>query len=211
MKAVFFDVDGTLIDTLHFVWAAFEHATSQYGLRSITPQDVVAMQGAGLADCYRIIDPNCNVEVMMAAHRDFQSKNLDLAVAFPNSLSTLKLLKQNGIHTAAITSRGQTAQPTLELTGLSTYLDLIIGSEDVENLKPHPEGINKALAHFALPPLDACMVGDTIVDIQAGKNAGVHTVGVTYGFYAPDALRESKPDFLIGDIQDILPLVSTPL
>lgn len=70
-------------------------------------------------------------------------------------------------------------------------------------LKPHPAPLLKALERMSLPISSAAMIGDSHLDIEAGKNAGTKTVRATYGFHT-DKLHESKPDFIINSIAELL-------
>lgn len=97
-------------------------------------------------------------------------------------------------------------EQTLRLADIFDLLDVIINADDVKNHKPHPEPIKKALRKLGALSESAVMVGDTDVDVLAGKNAGVVTIGVTYGFHG-EKIRKSNPDFLIDDISEILKIV----
>jgi len=86
------------------------------------------------------------------------------------------------------------------------YFDAIISGEDVEHPKPHPESLFKALQQLEVRPEKAVMIGDTEADILAGKNAKVRTIGVSYGFHGSH-IAGSKPDFIIGDIANLIPIL----
>lgn len=95
---------------------------------------------------------------------------------------------------------------TLKIGGIAPYLELVITDADVTLHKPDPEGILKALTLFNVSPDRAIMIGDTAVDVLAGRNAGVKTVGVTYGFHARK-IEEAKPDYVIDNILEVLPIL----
>jgi pyrophosphatase PpaX len=163
--------------------------------------------GKPLNLCYEVLTGVEDVLELSDMHRAFQVEHTDLAQAYPGTRDTLETLKKSGLRIGAVTTRARTSTlATLSLTGLATYLDHVVAFEDVENLKPHPEPILKTLAFLNSHPDAAVMVGDTDVDIAAGRNAGTLTVGVTYGFHGLEILK-SCPDHIIDDIAAILPLV----
>jgi pyrophosphatase PpaX len=207
MKAVFFDIDGTLLDTLHYIWAAFNHTAKQYGLTDITLEDVANLHGASLAEAYTRFAPNHDFADLSKTHSDFQHAHPHLTKPFPHTITVLSQLKEAGLKIVAITSRGTSVQSTLEENKIVDYFDLVLTSKDVENVKPHPEGIQKALLHLKLQPGQACMVGDTTADIGAGKNAGVVTIGAAYGFSSHQDLAALKPDYIVDDLLDIIPII----
>lgn len=86
--------------------------------------------------------------------------------------------------------------------GLNKYLDYAVYYEDVESPKPHPESLFTTLEHFQIRKGAAVMIGDSITDIEAGKNAGVKTIGVLTGF-DKEILNRSNPDILATNIAEV--------
>ena len=84
------------------------------------------------------------------------------------------------------------------------FFEEIIGSDAVTHYKPHPEGINKVVAHYQFDPTKTIMIGDAIFDIQMGKAAGVKTIAVTWGSHDPKKLSEENPDALVDAPREIL-------
>lgn len=206
LKAVLFDIDGTLLDTHEYIYQAFEHSLGKH--HKPLPRNIIqTIMGKPLEECYRILTKLENIKNLAGSHKEFQVANPHLVKPFPNTLSTLEHLKEKGLFIGAVTTRaGNTVRQTLEETEIIHYLNYIVAFEDVTNPKPDPEGIRKALTYFELKPEEAMMVGDSDVDVLAGQNAGVTTVGVTYGFHGK-VLAETNPDYLIEDIKEILQIV----
>ena len=103
----------------------------------------------------------------------------------------------------AVTSRSnKTSHQTLVNAGMSDFFDVVISAEDTKELKPNPAPLFKALKYLKATPEQAVMVGDSHLDIEAGKNAGTKTIRVTYGFHN-DNLDEPKPDLFIHDIGEL--------
>ncbi|MBP9690447.1 HAD-IA family hydrolase [Candidatus Woesebacteria bacterium] len=207
IQAICFDVDGTLIDTTDYIYQAFEHSLADHDHDVLSRDEMQHMIGQTLQDCYRAFAEIDDVDHLMDSHHAFQNENPQLAVSYPNTKRTLIELKKRGIAVAAVTSRArETAVETLELLDLFQYIDTLVGLEDVSLAKPDPEGIFLALNTLGMHPADAVMVGDSDVDIEAGKNAKMMTIGVTYGFHG-ESIVDAEPDHVIDDIAEVLEIV----
>ena len=202
-----FDVDGTLLDTSEFIFQAFEYSLERAGFPKKNREEIARLVGKPLDLCYQVLTGVADVAELSAMHRAFQVEHIELAKAYAGTMETLATLKESGMRIGVVTTRARASTlETLRATGLATYLDHVVAFEDVDNLKPHPEPILKTLSYLNSHPDAAVMVGDTDVDIAAGRNAGTLTVGVTYGFHGLEILK-SCPDHIIDDIAAILPLV----
>ena len=127
--------------------------------------------------------------------------------AFVHTFQTHGLPGRSTDEIAAVTTRSRrTSIKTLEMSCIIDYFDAIISGEDVNYPKPHPEPLFKALQQLEVGPEKAVMIGDTEADILAGKNAKVMTIGVSYGFHGSHIVG-SKPDFIVEDIVDIIPIL----
>lgn len=206
-EAALFDIDGTLLDTEEFVFQAFKHAVMTHKGREITRNDFSSVVGKPLEECYILLEPNYDPKKLAQTHKQFQAENLHLSAAFANSVSVLRKLSKAGVKIGAVTTRySDTLKKTLDLAGIFTFFDVIISGEDVTNFKPHPEPVLAALEKLVLSADQAVMIGDSDVDILAGREAGTKTIGVTYGFHG-EKIRESNPDYLVDDIFDVIPFI----
>lgn len=103
-----------------------------------------------------------------------------------------------------VTSRYKiTVVESLRRAKLEDFFDVVIFGDDLANIKPHPEPVLKAMEKINVLATESVMIGDADTDVEAGKNAGTKTVRATYGFNI-ERLHETKPDFIIDDISDIL-------
>lgn len=207
MKAVLFDLDGTLIDTTEFIFQAYEHSLSTHGFEVIKREKLSPHIGRGLHVIYSEIAPGGDVEALIKTHINFQDERMHLVKSFPDIAEVLKKIKALGIKIGIVTSRLKNTPGALERGGLDAKLfDVIITADDVKNLKPNPEGVLKALNKLKVKASEAILVGDAQVDIQMGKNAKVKTVGVTFGF-GGKGIKKSKPDFVIDNIEELLSIL----
>ncbi len=91
----------------------------------------------------------------------------------------------------------------IEGLGARPHFDLILGSEPIVNLKPHPEMILRTLHHLKVSPAEAVMIGDSINDVQAARAAGIKSCGVGYGICDPGLVRSAQPDFFAETVGDL--------
>jgi len=155
MKAILFDVDGTLLDTTEYIYKAFEYSLKKHH-KPLKREYIGTIMGKPLEECYRILTSIDDVSQLAQSHNDFQKQNPHLSVPFPNTLKVLRSLKKSNYHIAAVTTRKKnTAIETLQQSGLFQYLDYIVTIDDVVYPKPHPESIQRALDYFGVSPKEA--------------------------------------------------------
>lgn len=208
IRAVLFDVDGTLLDTRELILQATERTLSKFGFPAPAREEIAPLVGVTLENFYKIITKKEDVKHFCDSHVDFQVHNLNLVKPFTGVLETLKTIKEKGLKQAAVTSRRKiTSVSLLQMNGLAEFFDLIVSEEDTKNNKPHPEPLLFALNKLRVLPVDSLMVGDSNQDILAGKSAGVKTIAVTYGFKGR-GIVDSDPDYLIDNIADMLTIVN---
>ena len=203
MKAVLFDIDGTILDTLDFVFSAVKYTLDKHEF--IVSKELL-MQAAGrtLLEYYQFILPDENHELLAQTHREFQKDKHTMAKPFPNVKKVLKRLKKENYKLAGVSNRSKISLiESLKASGIYNYFDAIVALDDVENPKPHKDHPLKALEILGVKRESAIMVGDTESDILAGKSAGIKTVGVTYGWIG-EGIIKSKPDFVIDNIEELL-------
>lgn len=208
IKTIVFDIDGTLLDTTEFIYQSFEHTLKTHDLPSLTRDEIHSHMGHALPDMYVSIAPShSNHADLVETHRSFQEQNLHLSTPFLHTLETLMALKEKGIKLSAVTNRSKrTSVSTLKNAGLDHLFEMVVSAEDVTVAKPHPEGLLRVLKHMQVKPDEALMVGDTLADVEAGRAAGVKTVGTTQGL-GKDAIIDHKPDYIIRDISEVLNLI----
>lgn len=208
IKAVLFDLDGTLLDTSEFIFSAFEHTLEHHDREVLDRQTMGKMMGRSLSECYEEFAPGIDPEDMMERHRIFQSGNKHLVKPFPQTIKLLNNLKKSGYKIAIVTSRVGSAQESMDETGVSKYIDVLINAESTKQHKPHPEPVLKALEKLSVKAEEAVMVGDGDADVLSGKAAGVVTVGVTFGMVPLEILKASRPDYLVYNLNEVEDVIS---
>lgn len=206
-KAVLFDLDGTLIDSNAHVIHCFQSAFSEVLGEAITPQQITATFGIPLEQAFVHLNPQHAARLTSAYRNISQEMGDEEITAYPDALEVLQRLKELGCPLAVVTSKKRhKAMAALERFSLAPYIDVIIGPEDTPFHKPDPTPVHLALQALQTEPARAFMVGDSPIDVQSGKRAGTKTVGVRYTMCCLDRLIESKPDYLIDRLIDLIPL-----
>ena len=208
IKNLLFDVDGTILDTREFILQATEHALSTLGYFVPDRKIIASNVGKSFPDYYfSLTGSSKDTDKLIETHRDFHYKNYNLAVPFLGAVEALRELKKRGYKMSAITTRSKkTALQTLINCGIYELFDVVLCGEDAKELKPNPAPLFQAIELLGGSPETSVMIGDSHLDIEAGKNAGTKTIRAVYGFHA-DNLKNPEPDFCINSISDLLRLL----
>jgi pyrophosphatase PpaX len=207
MKAVLFDVDGTLLNTHEFIVSAYEHALQSIGKPiTRTEAETYLSVGKNLRGTYMHMVPNEDTELLAARHHEFQLDKFHLIKPYDGARDVLSTLKQAGYKLAAVTNRSRSsAVPSLEQARLNEFFDVRICPEDTVRTKPDPEHIYTALRALERDAEHSWMVGDTYVDIEAARAAGVRSIGISHT--RNEAIRENNPHHVVFSLPEILPIV----
>jgi len=207
IRTILFDLDGTLIDTNELISASFAYTFEKYGL-AFTDEELLQFNGPPLVDTFRSFLPE-QVDEMVATYRKHNMDHHDMYVrAFPHVKSTLQTLQDKGVQIAVVTSKmHKVARHGIEFTELDPYVEHLIALDDVDNAKPHPESLIKAMELLDADPKTTLMVGDNYQDIEAGHNAGIRTAGVEWSHKGKEFLETYKPTYMLADMRDLLELI----
>ncbi len=209
IKLIIFDLDGTLIDSSKDITEAINYAISPYGLAPLTTKDTIKLVGEGISRLIEKLLSNTAIkdndivkgEVMNRFLEYYTEHLLDNTRDYPGVRETLLNLKD---YKKAVISNKREAlsRKILEGLGLDQYFDIIIGSDSTPEKKPSPLPIKKVLKELCVSPEEALIVGDSNLDIDAGRAAELTTVAVTYGYRPYEMIKDA--DYVIDRIEDIL-------
>lgn len=210
IRIIILDFDGTLADTATVIIQTMQATIKELALPSRSDKECAAMIGLRLAEIPQALFPDCEVDGDLYAstyRRLFHVFNTDGAVTlYPNVMETLSELKKRGFTLTIASSRSHSSLAEyLDNLGLSSIITYILGAEDVKTGKPDPEPVLKTLMNFGFNPEEAVVVGDTVFDIDMGRNAGTRTCGVTYGNGSRESLASA--DWLIDDFGQLPDLI----
>lgn len=176
IKAVIFDIDGTLLDTVSFIESSFRHTFAKHGLGELSAEQLDSVSGRGLLDCYKALVELDSYENLLETHRDFQLDNIELCTTFPEVRQMLNEIELKYKVAAATNRSRSTLFKSLQYTNLHGLFEVVVTPEDVDQPKPHPEMLLIAIDKLNTLPIETVMVGDTENDIMAGKRAGMKTI-----------------------------------
>lgn len=132
------------------------------------------------------------------------------ASVFPGTVEVLQYLKAKGFRLCVLTNSGRAAAAlSLSKWGLQGYFELVLTRDDIDAMKPRPEGLKKAVEMLGLLPGQAYYIGDSVYDVIAAKGAGVRAVAVATGNYTEERLKSEGADFVIASLSE-LPAVVAP-
>ncbi|NMM64856.1 pyrophosphatase PpaX [Clostridium sp. P21] len=205
IKAVLFDLDGTLINTNDLIIKSFKYAFKKHFNKDISREEVVKTFGEPLRDAMVRYDKD-NADLLLKLFRSFNESNHDeLASKFKGVEQGLKGLKDMGMKLAIVTSkRRNMALRSLKLIEVFEYMDVIVCPEDTEKHKPLGDPALKACEKLNVLPEEALMVGDSHNDLLCGKNAGCKTCLVKYTALSLKELMKYDPDYVIDSVEDLI-------
>lgn len=182
MKAIIFDFDGTLADTLPICFYAFQAVFKEFDNIEVTSDEIKAMFGPSETGIIRenLINSNHDQAIELY-YEKYSEKHRELVLDNEKMNDLLLQLKREGYKLGIVTGKARRSLLiSLECLNMSDLFDVIITGDDVDTPKPHPEGVNKALEHLNIKNTEAVFLGDSEADILAGKQANVHTIGVQW-------------------------------
>ena len=208
MNLLIFDLDGTLIDSKLDLAHAVNATRAHMGLSDLPHPLVFSYVGNGAPTLIRrSLGPEASdaqvqqaLDFFLAYYRDHM---LDYTTLYPGVADTLDVLLESGKRMAVLTNKPvRISKAIISGLGLERHFFQIYGGNSFEQKKPHPIGIETLLSEAGTGAENAMMIGDSAVDIQTARNAGIKACGVTYGFQ-PETLAAEPPDFLIDRFEDL--------
>ena len=206
IKLAIFDLDGTLIDTLEDIACACNHALQEGGFPCRRLDEYNMLVGRGVFNlCRNALPEGCrNEETVKETYERFRTYYdehiCDRSRPYPGIYDMLDRLTENGISIAVASNKYQAGTEFLisRLFGKYSFVS-ILGQREGKPIKPDPEIVNEVLATSGdIAADEVAYCGDSDVDMQTGINAGVRTIGVTWGFRTREELAAYEP-WLIAD------------
>ena len=208
IKAILFDLDGTLIDTNDLIIKSFKHTYRKHLNKDVPDSEIVMYFGEPLLATLARYD-EANADILIQTYRAHnEAVHDELTKEIVGVKETLRELKTLGIKIGVVTSkRRELALRGLRLFNLHELMEVIITPEDTTKHKPEAEPVLKACELLDISPKEALMVGDSHYDILCGKNAGSKSCLVKYTALPVDKIMEHNPEYAVDEIKDILEII----
>jgi phosphoglycolate phosphatase len=210
-SAIFFDFDYTLADSSRGAVECINFALKNLGLPAVTDEEAFQTIGLSLPDTFRCLAGKRSDE----QHREFISLFIhradqimaDLTVLFKSVPKTISKLKKQGFTLGIVSTKFHyRIEAILDRESLLHAFDIIIGGEDVSKHKPDPEGLLKAMEKAQSLPSDTLYVGDSLVDAETAKRAGVSFIAMLTGTAVKDSFEGYEVYRFADRFQDLIEL-----
>ena len=206
-RLIMYDLDGTLVDTLQDITEAANHLLDHFGLPRRSSMEIRGFIGGGVEElirrCLGTDDP-VRLEEGIAIYRaHYRQHLLDHSRLYPDAQRLLEYFKSR--RQAVITNKPNPySTDILRSLGVAEYFFAIIGGNSGFAIKPDPESMMALMQREQVSPPQTLFIGDSPVDVEAGRRAGTMTVTVTHGFSDEPELRAASPDLIVRGFNELL-------
>lgn len=206
-KLLIFDWDGTLADSIGRIVEAMHVASQRSGFALCDDLAVKGIIGLGLPEAIRTLYPEISDTELVAFRQHYADHYIALEAEpsplFEGVVESLAAFREEGYHLAVATGKARRGlDRVLKSHGWQDYFDITRAADETAS-KPHPLMLEQILAHCAVRPEQALMVGDSSFDLQMARNAGMPSVAVSYGAQSIDALRAYEPRLAIDHFSQL--------
>lgn len=207
-KYIVFDFDGTLVNTNDLIDKTIR-ATARYILNREVDQALIdSIWGKALTEQMSDLDATRVDELCQFYSSYYRRYRDDHTLIFDGIIQMLEQLHQMGCDMGIVTNKGESGlEHGLDMFDMKDYFKIALSKTDVLMKKPHPEGLYKVMKYFKAKPGDVLFIGDSIHDIECGRNAGVDTVLVKWTVMDIEAFRNEAPTYIAETPEDIIHIV----
>lgn len=212
IKAIFFDFDGTLVDTAPGIVATMREVFKAMGTTMPSEEAMRATIGLHLVDAlaqlggYDAADAHKAVNLYRQFFEEYELGNLSV---YPQVMDTLEQFRAQGVRMAIVTSRDDNSlNLILKPRDMERFFETRVTGSDGLKPKPAPDPVLALLSRMNLHADEVLVVGDTTYDIGMGNNAHCRTCAVTYGNHSRQQLLSESPTFVIDTFADLLSVVA---
>jgi phosphoglycolate phosphatase len=212
-KAVIFDLDGTLLNTLHDIANPVNHVLSKYGYPTHSITDMREYIGNGIGQLvYRALPADVAEslhykKILEEVRVEYQKHLNNSTVIYDGIGEVLSTLQARRISLNILSNKSDEFMDEVHDTYFKEWdFDIVLGARINKPLKPDPTSLLEIIDDLGLSADECVFVGDSDVDMQTAVNAGVYAVGVTWGFRTQDVLRASGADTIISQPDELLNL-----
>ncbi len=204
VRAILFDLDGTLIDTVELILSSFRYATSTVFGKPLADETLMRNVGVPLAQQMQEISPE-HADELLRVYREHNAAMHDSMIAeYPGTREALEELQALGLPMAVVTSKSTAmTRRGLEVFDLERFFEAVVTADDVELHKPDPYPLKRAAGHIGVPVERCLYLGDSPHDITAALAAGSVSAAALWGAFPPEAVLAAGPEYALASIADL--------
>lgn len=213
IKAVLFDLDGTLVNSLADLATAGNHALVKLGCPIHRVDDYKYFVGHGLVDLARRIlpenkrDEETQAQCLKILLGYYSEHFVDKTYAYEGMPQLVKTLSEKGVKVGVASNKAQNMAEKVVEKLYGNVFELILGKRDSFPAKPDPTMLLYAMDKLGVKPQECAFVGDSGMDMAAAVNAGALPIGVLWGFRTADELKNNGAEFLVNTSDEILKII----
>ncbi|MBR6567785.1 MAG: HAD family hydrolase [Clostridia bacterium] len=211
-KAVIFDLDGTLLDTLDDLRNSVNYALREFSFPERSREEIRSFIGNGVIKLMERstpdgTDPVTQKKCFEAFRRHYLEHMSDNTAPYKGIIPLLKRLKREGISTAVVSNKLHSAVVGLCEDYFPSLIDVPLGVAEEKERKPSPHNVYKAMERLSSNTENTIYVGDSNVDVETAHRADLKCIGVTWGFRDKDELLAHSCDFIADTADEVLSLI----
>ena len=211
-NTVIFDLDGTLLNTLEDLGDSVNFALKSFGYPTRTYEEVKSFVGNGIKNLLTKAvpigtDEETTLRCLQAFKNHYKTNMQNKTLPYEGIIALLKELNSKGIKLGIVSNKYDFGVKNLNKYYFKDLIPVAIGEREGVRKKPAPDTVLTAMKELGSKKEECLYVGDSGSDMITAKNAGIKSVGVTWGFRDADSLRESGAIFLINSPKELLELL----
>jgi phosphoglycolate phosphatase len=207
LQAVLFDLDGTLVDSVPGIYDAVNRVLAELKRPQCSEPEVRQWVGNGSRTLMaRALDTDDHsaIQIGLTAFERHYAQTLINTSLYPGVLDGLQHLQQAQIAMACVTNKARAfTLPMLNILGLSGFFQVVLGGDDMRQLKPAPAGLLQACASLQVGHTATIMVGDSANDLQAAQAAGIESIAVSWGYPQGESLANYGPSHIVDNFDEL--------
>jgi 2,3-diketo-5-methylthio-1-phosphopentane phosphatase/HAD superfamily hydrolase (TIGR01509 family) len=211
-RGIIFDLDGTLIESYEAIYLGLKECFQYLGKEIFPFPDLKRYLKADLeATLSAFFSPEDVLKGIPIMRKKYAEVYLNRTHFLDGAEEVLTSLHSNGVILGIASNKfGCFSRGAIHHLGVSGYFKSVIGAGDVPRNKPFPDMIHTALREMHVSPEQAIFVGDTLTDIETGKQAGIDVYALPTGFHSKEELSQGKPRRLLKNLQELVRVVKNP-